>query len=127
MLPSAGRPAYSLSECSRVSAACAYPDFTSGRMDLNSDSKMVPKTAMVSETSRVERWRGGLGLAYLCPALSSAGASLAAPCSVSTSRSSNRACEFPAHGSPTGFSRQHTMALSRSERDPANIAIFVGK
>jgi hypothetical protein len=33
---------------------------------------------------RVERWRGGLGVAYLCPALSSAGASLAAPCSVST-------------------------------------------
>jgi transposase len=77
--------------------------------------------------SRVERWRGGLGVAYLCPALSFAGASLAAPCSVSTSRSSNRACEFPAHGSPTGFSRQHAMALSRSGRDTANIAIFAGK
>ena len=80
-----------------------------------------------SDFSRVERWRGGLGVAYLCPALSSAGASLAAPCSVSTSRSSNRACEFPAHGSPTGFSRQHTMALYRSGRDSANIAIFAGK
>jgi len=34
-------------------------------------------------------WRGGLGTAYLFPALSSAGVSLAAPCSVSTSRSSN--------------------------------------
>ena len=34
-------------------------------------------------------WRGGLGAAYLFPALSFAGASLAAPCSVSTSRSSN--------------------------------------
>jgi hypothetical protein len=34
-------------------------------------------------------WRGGLGAAYLFPALSYAGASLAAPCSVSTSRSSN--------------------------------------
>ena len=34
-------------------------------------------------------WRGGLGSAYLFPALSSAGVSLAAPCSVSTSRSSN--------------------------------------
>src|SRR5713101_9744710 len=28
----------------------------------------------------VEMWRGGLGAAYLFPALSSAGASLAAPC-----------------------------------------------
>jgi hypothetical protein len=36
------------------------------------------------KTGRVERWRGGLGVAYLCPALSFAGASLAAPCSVST-------------------------------------------
>ena len=32
-----------------------------------------------SVESRVERWRGGLGEAYLLPALSSAGASLAAP------------------------------------------------
>ena len=38
----------------------------------------------VSKSGRVERWRGGLGVAYLLPALSSAGASLAAPCSVST-------------------------------------------
>ena len=38
---------------------------------------------------RVEMWRGSLGLAYLYPALSFAGVSLAAPCSVSTSRSSN--------------------------------------
>jgi len=51
---------------------------------------------------RVERWRGGLGLAYLLPALSSAGASIASPCSVSTSRSSNRTCSFPASGSPSG-------------------------
>ena len=49
--------------------------------------------------SRVEMWRGGLGLAYLFPALSSAGASLAGPYSVSTSRSSNRTCRFPASGS----------------------------
>ena len=48
--------------------------------------------------SRVERWRGGLGGAYLLPALSFAGASLAQPCSVSTSRSSNRTCRFPASG-----------------------------
>src|SRR5260370_2888916 len=39
-----------------------------------------------------------LGLAYRFPALSVAGASLASPCSVSTSRSSNRAGGFPAPG-----------------------------
>ncbi len=44
-------------------------------------------------------WRGGLGAAYRFPALSAAGASLAGPCSVSTSRSSNRMCGFPASGS----------------------------
>jgi hypothetical protein len=71
----------------------------------------------VSQTGRVERWRGGLGLAYLLPALSSAGASIASPCSVSTSRSSNPACGFPAPGSPTGFSHQHTNALFRLGRD----------
>ena len=48
---------------------------------------------------RVEMWRGGLGLAYPFPALSSAGASLSGPYSVSTSRSSNRTCGFPASGS----------------------------
>ena len=30
------------------------------------------------------------------------------PCSVSTSRSSNRTCGFPASGSPTGLTHQHT-------------------
>jgi hypothetical protein len=30
--------------------------------------------------SRVEMWRGSVGAAYLLPALSSAGASLASPC-----------------------------------------------
>jgi hypothetical protein len=44
-------------------------------------------------------WRGSVGLAYPFPALSSAGASLASPCPVSTSRSSNRTCGFPASGS----------------------------
>src|ERR1700693_5359171 len=44
-------------------------------------------------------WRGGLGALYLFPALSSAGASLSSPCSVSTSRSSNRTCGSPASGS----------------------------
>ena len=48
---------------------------------------------------RVEMWRGGLGAAYPFPALSSAGASLSAPCSVSTSRSSNPSCGSPAMGS----------------------------
>jgi len=51
------------------------------------------------EIGRVERWRGGLGSAYLFPPLSSGGASIAGPCSVSTSRSSNRTCGFPASGS----------------------------
>ncbi len=44
-------------------------------------------------------WRGGLGAAYPWPALSSAGASLAEPCSVSRSRSSNRTGGFTASGS----------------------------
>jgi hypothetical protein len=48
---------------------------------------------------RVEMWRGGLGLACLFPALSSAGASLSQPCSVSTSRSSNRTGAVNASGS----------------------------
>jgi transposase len=48
---------------------------------------------------RVERWRGCLGQAHRLPALSSAGASLAGPCPVSTSRSSNRTCRLPASGS----------------------------
>ncbi len=44
-------------------------------------------------------WRGGLGGAYRLPTLSSVGASLAPPCSVSTPRSSNRTCGFAASGS----------------------------
>jgi hypothetical protein len=48
---------------------------------------------------RVERWRGCLGQAHRLPALSSAGASLAWPCPVSTSRSSNRTSGFAASGS----------------------------
>src|SRR5262249_12643352 len=53
------------------------------------------------DCSRVGMWRGGLGLAYPLPALSVAGASIAWPCSVSTSRSSNPACGSPAPGSRT--------------------------
>ena len=44
-------------------------------------------------------WRGGVGAAYLLPALSFAGASLASHASVSTSRSSNRTGLFQASGS----------------------------
>ena len=54
-------------------------------------------------------WRGSLGVAYLFPPLSSGGASIAAPCPVSTSRSSNRTCGFPASGSPTDVAFRHTL------------------
>ena len=64
-------------------------------------------------SGRVETWRGGLGEAYLLPALSSAGASIAPPCSVSTSRSSNRTCGSPASGSP---SESQAFAFSMSDR-----------
>jgi len=62
---------------------------------------------------RVETWRGGLGDAYLLPALSFAGASIASPYSVSTSRSSNRTCSFPASGSP---SESQAFAFSTASR-----------
>ena len=39
----------------------------------------------------------------------------------------NERADRVAGGSPTGFSRQHAMALSSSGRDPANSAIFAGK
>src|SRR3954452_12372570 len=58
-------------------------------------------------TGRVEEWRGGVGSAYLFPALSVAGASIASPCPVSTPRSSNRTGGFPASGSRT---RAHAFA-----------------
>ena len=54
-------------------------------------------------------WRGSLGEAYLFPPLSSGGASIAPPCPVSTSRSSNRTCGFPASGSPTDVAFRHTL------------------
>ena len=59
---------------------------------------------------RVEMWRGGLGKAYLFPTLSFVGASISQPCSVSTSRSSNRTGGFPASGSRT---RLHAFAHGR--------------
>src|SRR5512135_851603 len=49
--------------------------------------------------------RGGLGLAYLLPALSGAGASIASPCPVSTSRSSNRKCR-------TNYTSSHTSPVA---------------
>jgi hypothetical protein len=67
---------------------------------------------LASLMGRVEMWRGSLGLTYLFPALSSAGASLVGPCSVSTSRSSNRMCGFPASGSR----RKFTILPTRSGR-----------
>ena len=63
-----------------------------------------------------------LGSAYLLPALSVAGASLASPCSVSTSRSSNRACRFPAPGFRT---RLYSYSASHV-RSRTVAATFVG-
>jgi hypothetical protein len=57
---------------------------------------------------RVEVWRGDVGSAYLFPALSVAGASRVEPCSVSTPRSSNRTCRFPASGSHPGLRPSHS-------------------
>jgi hypothetical protein len=61
-------------------------------------------------------WRGCLGLAYLFPALSSAGASLASPCPVSTPRSSNRTGPIKASGSRTRLI--HTFALEELPDQP---------
>jgi hypothetical protein len=73
-------------------------------------SFMSVRIEIKSVWRRVEMWRGGLGRAYPCPALSFAGASRAPPCSVSTSRSSNRTCPIKASGSPTGFTDRPTVA-----------------
>ena len=56
-------------------------------------------------------WRGGLGRACPFPTLSVVGALIASPCSVSTSRSSNRTCGFPASGFRT---RTHAFACNVS-------------
>src|SRR5436309_3015814 len=42
-------------------------------------AEVIPGDPIRAITCRVEMWRGGLGAAYLLPALSSAGASLASP------------------------------------------------
>jgi hypothetical protein len=64
-------------------------------------------------------WRGGLGLACLFPALSSAGASLSGPYSVSTSRSSvgSRA------GARTVGSGGDSIAFAM-DRSPATMVTF---
>ncbi len=72
---------------------------------------------------RVERWRGSLGQAHPLPALSSAGASLAWPCPVSTSRSSNRTCGFPASGShsdPHAFAFGVVARRSGTRKSPSS-------
>ena len=68
---------------------------------------------------RVEEWRGCLGLAYLLPALSSAGASIASPCPVSTPRSSNRTGAINASGSRTRLT--HTFALEELPDQPRRL------
>ena len=68
-----------------------------------------PYVAVDRLFSRVGMWHGSLGVAYLFPPLSSGGASIAPPCPVSTSRSSNRTCGFPASGSPTDVAFRHTL------------------
>jgi hypothetical protein len=74
-----------------------YTVFVAENRDGDPDNAVV--RAVICEICRVEMWRGGLGDVYPFPALSSAGASLTPPCSVSTSRSSNRTCGSPASGS----------------------------
>ncbi len=59
-------------------------------------------------TSRVERWRGGLGSGMSVYPGFPVVAQNRMPCPGSTSRSSNRTCGFPASGSPTGFDRRST-------------------
>src|ERR1700730_3874679 len=66
-------------------------------------------------------WSGGLGAPYLFPALSSAGASLGSPCSVSTSRSSNRTGGSPASGSRRRLTLSPTencVSVCPDEQDP---------
>ena len=79
-------------------------DITAKRFSYTPDQITLKKGEPVvlvfhTQDGGVEMWRGGLGSAYLLPALSSAGASLSGPCSVSTSRSSNRTCLSQASGS----------------------------
>jgi hypothetical protein len=78
-----------------------------------------PEPFTVGDLCRVEEWRGGVGLAYLLPALSVAGASRAAPCPVSTPRSSNRTGPFQASGSRTRLN--HPFALEELPAQPRRL------
>jgi hypothetical protein len=72
------------------------------------------RVCVLARSGRVEEWRGGLGVAlrvagpFVCRCPSSP------PCSVSTPRSSNRTCGFPASGSRTRCSCVRTRALTRT-------------
>jgi hypothetical protein len=79
----------------------------------------------IRSNCRVERWRGGLGQAQRFPALSAAGASLAWPCPVSTSRSSNRTCGFAASGSRTRTSRVRARGPVGSSLEPQQAQLLV--
>jgi hypothetical protein len=76
----------------------------------------ISVSAVRTTPGRVEMWRGGVGAAYLLPALSSAGASLASPCSVTTSRSSNRTGGSPASGSRRSHAFAHGKLAVRTQR-----------
>ena len=52
----------------------------SAECEPESRSANPSRERVCSSAGRVEKWRGGLDAAYQLPALSSAGASLAAPC-----------------------------------------------
>jgi hypothetical protein len=73
------------------------------RMISPGDAQALDDRIAQNQLCGVEMCRGGLGSAYLLPALSSAGASLSGPCSVSASRSSNRTGLFQASGSRRKF------------------------
>ena len=85
------------------------------------DSACCCRRLISGGKGRVEMWRGGLGWACLFPALSFAGASLSKPCSVSTSRSSNRTGAFNASGSRRkhhGFAHGKLRVRSASRTKP---------
>ena len=69
--------------------------------------------------SRVERWRGGVGFDILVSGFPRLRLNSRMPCSVSTSRSSNRTGGFPASGFRTRFravahGKERVFACSRT-------------
>jgi len=76
----------------------------------SSDPLFLLRPLFLLWLSRVEKWRGSLGAAYLVLTLSVVSASRAVPCPVSTSPSSNRTCGFAASGSPTSCATRATDA-----------------